>query len=46
MIAPVVAVLLVAIIPAVLLLAFLAAVTMVVGALAEIDAANGRLLRG
>jgi hypothetical protein len=46
MITPVVAVLLVAIIPAVLLLGFLAAMTMVVGALAGIDAADGRLLRG
>lgn len=45
MIAPVVAVLLIAIVPAVLALGLLAALTMAVGALAEIDAADGRLLR-
>ena len=46
MIAPVVAVLLLATIPAVLLLGFLAVMTMAVRALAEIDTADGRLLRG
>ena len=45
MISPVVAALLVATVP-VLFLGFLAAMTVVVGALAEIDAADARLLRG
>jgi hypothetical protein len=46
MIPPVVAVLPVAVVPAVLFLGFLGAMTIVVGALAEIDAADARLLRG
>ena len=46
MISPVVAALLVATVPAVLFLGFLAAMTVVVGALAAIDAADARLLRG
>ena len=42
---PVIAVLLVAVVPAVLFLGFLGAMTIVVGGLAEIDAADARLLR-
>jgi hypothetical protein len=42
---PVVAVLLVVMVPAALCLGFLAAMAIVVGALAEIEAADARLLR-